>query len=343
MKTAQDQALILIVDDNPANLDVLSAALTRADLEVAVASDGEMALEQIHGEPPMLVLLDIHLPGIDGFETCRRLKADPATREIPVIFMTALADTIDKVRGFELGAVDYITKPFQQDEALARIQAHLGVRRLTLALAERNGLLEKEVQERAAAEAALSALTRELERRTAELGDANARLSTQLAVHRETEAARAELQREVIVAQRRRLEELSTPLIPITSRLVVMPLIGTMDSARAEQVLETALLGVSAQRAEVVILDVTGVKQVDAVVAGTLLRTAAALRLLGAQTVITGVRPDVATTLAALDLDLRRVVTLGTLESGIAYALGRLGASAQVSRPPPRGSRRGGA
>src|SRR5262249_52473649 len=155
-------------------------------------------LAQIACDPPALVLLDIRLPGIDGFETCQRLKADPATCEIPVIFMTALSDTVDKVRGLELGAVDYITKPFQHEEALARIKVHLRLRRLTLALAEQNARLAKEIRERATVEEARLALEREVARRTEELREANQRLERELAVHKETEAARAALQQEII-------------------------------------------------------------------------------------------------------------------------------------------------
>jgi signal transduction histidine kinase len=116
---------ILIVDDMPNNLAVMSETLTDAGFDIATALDGERALEQVKYSEPDLILLDIMMPGIDGFETCRRLKANPKTCDIPVIFMTALSDTDSKVRGFELGAVDYITKPFQEHEALARVKTHL--------------------------------------------------------------------------------------------------------------------------------------------------------------------------------------------------------------------------
>jgi signal transduction histidine kinase len=117
--------IILIVDDTPTNLAVLSESLTSANYQVAVALDGETALEQVAYKPPNLILLDVMMPGIDGFETCRRLKANPDTTQIPIIFMTALSDTVDKVKGLNLGAVDYITKPFQQEEVLARVKVHL--------------------------------------------------------------------------------------------------------------------------------------------------------------------------------------------------------------------------
>lgn len=160
--------LILIVDDTPTNLEVLSEALNDAGFEVAVATSGETAIEQIAYDPPDLILLDIMMPGIDGFETCYRLKQNPLTKDIPVIFMTALSDTVDKVKGLSLGAVDYITKPFQQAEVLARVQIHVNLRNLNLQLERQNIQLQKEITERAVAEAALQKLTQELEARVEE-------------------------------------------------------------------------------------------------------------------------------------------------------------------------------
>jgi signal transduction histidine kinase len=132
-----DAELILVVDDTPANLDVISEALTDAGYEVAIAIDGERALKQIEYALPSLILLDVMMPGIDGFETCRRLKSSAATKDIPVIFMTALSDTADKVQGFELGAVDYITKPFEETEVLARVNTHIKLRNLNKELEQR--------------------------------------------------------------------------------------------------------------------------------------------------------------------------------------------------------------
>jgi signal transduction histidine kinase len=122
--------LILAVDDTPANLDVISETLTDAGYEVAIATDGERALKQIQYTLPSLILLDVMMPGIDGFETCRRLKASDVTKDIPVIFMTALSEQQDKIQGFRLGAVDYITKPFEEMEVLARVNTHIKLRNL---------------------------------------------------------------------------------------------------------------------------------------------------------------------------------------------------------------------
>jgi len=143
----QPNGTILIVDDNSANLGVLSDALSQEGFEVRVAKSGKMALERVKYARPDLILLDVMMPEIDGFETCRRLQANPETTQIPVIFMTALSDTANKVEGFQLGAVDYITKPFQQEEVLARVNLHLKLHVLAERLEEKNMLLEQKVVE----------------------------------------------------------------------------------------------------------------------------------------------------------------------------------------------------
>lgn len=129
---------ILIVDDKPENLDVLIAHLDKCGFTISVALDGKEAIELAKEFMPDIILLDVMMPGINGFETCRRLKNDELTRDIPVIFMTALSETIDKVKGFEAGGVDYIIKPFQKEEVLARIHAHLTIRQQQKHLEERN-------------------------------------------------------------------------------------------------------------------------------------------------------------------------------------------------------------
>ncbi|MBV6624112.1 MAG: response regulator [Rivularia sp. (in: Bacteria)] len=168
--------VILIVDDTPSNLEVLSEALTVAGFEVAVATNGESALKQAEYDPPELILLDVMMPGIDGFETCRRLKQNQITKDIPVIFMTALNDSQDKVIGLSLGAVDYITKPFQQAEVLARIQVHVKLQSLSKKLEQQNIRLKEEVKQRIEAETALHQLNQNLEQqvtqRTWELSQA---------------------------------------------------------------------------------------------------------------------------------------------------------------------------
>ncbi|MEB3292563.1 MAG: response regulator [Synechococcales bacterium] len=141
---------ILIIDDNPTNLEVLYGALDQAGYKVLVEMDGQRGIAAVQRHQPDLLLLDVMMPGIDGFETCRQLKADPATHEIPIIFMTALSDTADKVKGLAAGAVDYITKPFQQQEVLARIDVHLKLRQANREIIHQKELLEERVQARTA-------------------------------------------------------------------------------------------------------------------------------------------------------------------------------------------------
>ncbi len=129
---------ILLVDDTPNNLDVLVDFLQAYGFGLRIARSGESALRRVGYDAPSLILLDVLLPGIDGFETCRQLQAEPATRDIPIIFMTSLANAEDKVRGFEAGAVDYVTKPLQQAEVLARITTHLRQRAHTQTLQAQN-------------------------------------------------------------------------------------------------------------------------------------------------------------------------------------------------------------
>ncbi len=134
----QHSPTILIVDDIPENISTLFDFLDTNNFEVLVARDGMSALEIIEYERPDLILLDVMMPGISGFETCKQLKANAKTQEIPIIFMTALSDTVDKVKGFELGAVDYVTKPIQQQEVLARINTHLTISNLQQQLKAKN-------------------------------------------------------------------------------------------------------------------------------------------------------------------------------------------------------------
>ncbi|MBK8264519.1 MAG: response regulator [Nannocystis sp.] len=121
---------ILIVDDTPANLRLLSEVLVAAGYRARPVISGAQALRAAAAAPPALILLDIHMPEPDGYEVCRRLKADPATRDVPVIFLSALNEVIDKVRAFEVGGVDYVTKPFHIEEVLARVRTHLTIRAL---------------------------------------------------------------------------------------------------------------------------------------------------------------------------------------------------------------------
>jgi DNA-binding NarL/FixJ family response regulator len=140
---------VLIIDDHPGNLGVAVGHLEGHACEVLTARDGETGVRRARATRPSLILLDVEMPGIDGYETCRRLKASEETRDIPVIFMTVRDGAEDKIRGFEVGAVDYVTKPFEAAELVARVRTHLELRALRLDLealvTRRTAALEREL------------------------------------------------------------------------------------------------------------------------------------------------------------------------------------------------------
>ncbi|MBD2203412.1 response regulator [Calothrix sp. FACHB-1219] len=146
------QNVILFVDDNYQKLNLLLEYLEETGFKVLVADNGISAINIAENASPDLILLDVLMPGIDGFETCRRLKSNPVTENIPVIFLTALAEQVDKVKGLNLGAVDYITKPLDNEEVIARIKIHLRLQNLTKKLTEQNEYLAAEINERKQAE-----------------------------------------------------------------------------------------------------------------------------------------------------------------------------------------------
>jgi signal transduction histidine kinase len=154
---------VLIIDDMPANLGVLTGHLERQGFIAVVAQGGEEGMERAAYVRPDLILLDVMMPELDGFETCRRLKANPLTADIPVIFMTALTETSDKLTGFAAGAVDYVTKPLNGAEVLARIGTHLALYGLRRQLATRNEQLQREIAAREETQAALQRSNTELE------------------------------------------------------------------------------------------------------------------------------------------------------------------------------------
>jgi diguanylate cyclase (GGDEF)-like protein len=167
MDTYQSQThrgSILIVDDTPDNLRLLSNLLTKRGYDVRATVSGQMAITVVKAAPPELMLLDICMPQMNGYEVCRHLKSDPITQDIPIIFISALDELANKVEAFEVGGVDYITKPFQVAEVVARVNTHLTLRRLQQQLQEQNLRLQQEVCERMNAEAALQAANRELQR-----------------------------------------------------------------------------------------------------------------------------------------------------------------------------------
>ena len=167
--------VVLIVDDTLTNLEVLSDYIQSAGFTVSIASDGVTALNQAEYIEPNIILLDILMPGMDGFEVCQKLKANPKTKDIPVLFMTGLTDIEDKIKGFELGGVDYVTKPIHKEEVVARIKTHLTLQRMRSHLQIQNQQLNQEINIRQQTEAKLrrsqqllSNLNQELEQRVVE-------------------------------------------------------------------------------------------------------------------------------------------------------------------------------
>ncbi|WP_114974110.1 response regulator [Rhodoferax ferrireducens] len=154
-------AVILIIDDTPANVAMLADYLDDLGLRVVVAQDGEEGLGRAEFVKPDLILLDVMMPGMDGFETCRRLKMSEAVRDIPVIFMTALTDTQSVVKGFKVGGVDYVTKPVQIEEVWARVKTHLDLRAMHQQLTQQNQVLRQEMEIRLETEEALRKLSAE--------------------------------------------------------------------------------------------------------------------------------------------------------------------------------------
>jgi PAS domain S-box-containing protein len=155
MEQSGRNAKILIVEDTLTTIDMLKLTLQESGYEIDLATTGEKALAKAVETLPDLILLDVVLPGMDGFETCRRLKERPGTREIPVIFMTALSAIQDKVTAFAVGGVDYVNKPLELEDVLARVRTHLALRRMQLALEWRNRQLQQEIAERKQIENAL--------------------------------------------------------------------------------------------------------------------------------------------------------------------------------------------
>ncbi len=162
-KTCSPQASILVVDDAHDNLRLLSGILTQQGYIVRPVPDGALALSSIQTAPPDLILLDIMMPNMSGYEICEQLKAHEHTRDIPIIFISALHDIFDKVRAFAIGGVDYITKPFQAEEVLARVETHLTLRNLNKELQEKNLHLRQEITERERAEEALKESVTQIE------------------------------------------------------------------------------------------------------------------------------------------------------------------------------------
>jgi signal transduction histidine kinase len=193
MEVKVNNPTILVVDDTPGSIGIVQATLEKAGYRVAIATSGAKAVQRAALVLPDLILLDVLMPGMDGFETCRRLKAQEATREIPVIFLSAITETFDKVKGFGLGAVDYLIKPIAPEELLARVRTHVTISRLEWELRAANRTLEDRV-----------------EARTAELSEANRQLIEQIEERKRAEEEIRKLNAELEERVRQRTAQLES-------------------------------------------------------------------------------------------------------------------------------------
>ncbi|MFL5582290.1 MAG: response regulator, partial [Gemmatimonadaceae bacterium] len=303
---SQETVNILMVDDRPQNLLALEAVLGDMGQNLVRANSGREALKHLLDREFALILLDVQMPELDGYETAALAREREQTRHTPIIFLTAINQSEAQMfKGYSSGAVDYMFKPFVPEVLRAKVSVFVDlyrstqeVRRQAELLRRANDELENEIVERRKVEEALHKVQEELEarveRRTDQLARANAELEAQAAERLRAEQDRARLQEEVIRMQAAMLEELSTPLIPLSDAVVIMPLVGTIDSKRAEQILAVVSQGVVSKGARVAIIDITGVPMVDTHVASVLIRASQAVRLLGAEVVLTGIRSRVA-------------------------------------------------
>ncbi len=196
------QPNILVVDDIPDNLRVLISLLGNEGYHVRPAPSGERALLTVQKEPPDLILLDITMPEMDGYEVCEHLKADPTNQHIPIIFISALDEVFDKVKAFQLGGVDYITKPFQTEEVLARVKTHLTIQQLQQQLTRQNKLLAE----------SNASLEEKVKARTSELAEANQVLEAEVAQRRQQQEEKEQLL-EVVRQQSDQLRTLTNLLM----------------------------------------------------------------------------------------------------------------------------------
>ena len=160
MNHVAEGTTIMVVDDTPANLKLLDSMLRERGYRVVAFPRGDLALAAASRNPPDLILLDINMPGLNGFEVCERLKADEALKEIPVLFISAMTDTMDKVRGFQVGGLDYVIKPFAFEEVLARVRTHLELQRIRKEIVHKNEELDLSYRKLKDLEALREALTR---------------------------------------------------------------------------------------------------------------------------------------------------------------------------------------
>lgn len=209
MKTPENKGVVLLADDVPANLHVLADMLKQHGYKPRPVSSGRLALQAAQHDPPDLILLDVMMPDMDGYETCCQIKADPILKEIPVLFISGLSRHIDKVKAFNAGGVDYVTKPFQSEEVAARINTHLELSRQKRELRKnRDQLLQAQMALRVAYEM----LEQRVLERTAELLATNARLQKEVARAENAEKERREVLRRFVTAQEDERRRVATEL-----------------------------------------------------------------------------------------------------------------------------------
>ena len=200
-RKVQEQFEILIVDDNPNNLSTLESILSQAGYKVRPAVNGKLAVQSAQSKSPDLILLDIKMPGMDGYDVCEKLKRNRTTCDIPILFISALDQPIDKVKAFEAGGMDFITKPFHLDEVLARVKTHLSLRTMQVNLVNKNSQLISEINERKHAEALLQKAHQELEtkvrERTADLAETNKALHLEIEERKRSEEAHRKLEEQI--------------------------------------------------------------------------------------------------------------------------------------------------
>ncbi|HEC85160.1 MAG: hybrid sensor histidine kinase/response regulator [Candidatus Parabeggiatoa sp. nov. 1] len=225
---------LLVIDDAPDNLEMLFHFLSLQGFKVLVAKNGEEGIETAACERPDLILLDVMMPGIDGFEVCKILKCQEEMKDIPIIFMTARNETIEKVKGFQLGAADYLTKPLSYEELLARVTAHLNVHKLQRQLSQQNQLLIEENQQRQQAELEREQALRDLQAEKTLLAERVEERTTELRVAN-TELARALRLKDEFLANMS--HELRTPLTAILgiSETLQDPAYGTLNDKQRKK------------------------------------------------------------------------------------------------------------
>lgn len=284
----QKQA-ILIVDDKPGNLHALAQTLSELDVEIVRAHNGNDALAATLHHAFALCLLDVQMPGMDGYEVARLLRGEPRTQFIPIIFLTAaLSEQEQILKGYEAGGVDYIVKPFHPLILLAKANIFLELDRQKRKLVEQRGQLE--------------ALTEQLQE------EIRSKEEKERHIRRQSEVIRM----------------LSTPVLQVWEGVLLVPLVGDHDPGRVEELTTKLLDAIHREQPEVIILDVTGVPEIDGATVEGLLKMAEAARLLGPKCVFTGIGPENARSLVRHGVDLAGITAERSMRAGLEYALRRV-------------------